>query len=135
MLLEEIRKGGKGTRCVKYISLLPFKQFYLFPKFLILQKKRFLDVINVEYGHRCRAEPIEAAIYSLAAKCVGFDKFRATATAQLTVDIDETSAKQEEKKTEQFSLELPVDFSKEKVAKVRLRFANKLKESEIELVN
>ena len=102
--------------CEKFVN-----NGYLFAN-IFLQERELLDVINVEYGHRCRAEPIEAAIYSLDAKGDGFEKFRAIATAHLTVEIDETSAKQQEKKKDYFSLELPVNFSKEKVVKVGFVF-------------
>ena len=81
------------------------------------QEKELLDVINLEYGHRCRAEPVEAAIYSLEAKGENLEKFRAIATAEVTVELEENT-EQQEKKYEYSSMELPVDFSKEDVAKV-----------------
>ena len=76
-----------------------------------------MDVINLEYGHRCRADPVEAAVYSLQAAGEEVDRFRANATADVTVELEET-AEQKEKKQECSSLELPVDFSREDVAKV-----------------
>ena len=77
-------------------------------------------MINLEYGHRCRAAPVETAIYSLEAKGEELKKIRAFAAAELNVDLDESTA-QKEKKSEHSSLELPVDFIKEDVAKVIIR--------------
>ena len=76
-----------------------------------------MDFVNLEYGHRCRADPVEAAVYSLQATGEEVDRFRANATAEVTVDLE--SKDQEEKKQEHSSLELPVDFIKEEVAKVK----------------
>ena len=74
-------------------------------------------MINLEYGHRCRAKPVEAAIYSLKAKGEEHERFRAFATAEVTVELE--TKDQQEKKNEISTLELPVDFSREDVAKVK----------------
>ena len=81
------------------------------------QTKELLDVINLEYGHRCRADPVEAAVYSLEATEKELERFRADVNAEVTVALEET-AEQKEKKQECSSLELPVDFSRDDVAKV-----------------
>ena len=73
-------------------------------------------MINLEYGHRCRTDPVEAAIYSLKAKGKELKWFGANATAEVTVDLE--TEDQENKQQESSSLELPVDFSREDVAKV-----------------
>ena len=84
-----------------------------------IQTKDLLDVINLEYGHRCRAEPVEAAVYILEAKRKLLKKFRANATAELTIELEETT---DDKKQEHSPLELAVDFSREDVAKVIIIF-------------
>ena len=81
------------------------------------QTKEFLDVVNLEYGHRCRANPVEAAIYSLQAKAEYLHKFRANASAELTVELEETV--DEQQKLKYSSMELPLDFTKEYLEKVR----------------
>ena len=73
-------------------------------------------MINLEYGHKCRSAPVEAAVYSLEATGKELERFRANATAEVTVDVE---TKDQEKKQQRSSLELPVDFSKEDLAKVR----------------
>ena len=75
-------------------------------------------MINLEYGHRCRAKPVEAAVYSLQAKGEEFEKFRAYAAAEVTVDLEETT---EQGKTVNSCLELPVNFSRDDVAKVKFQ--------------
>ena len=79
---------------------------------IFLKKKALLDVIELDYCHKCRDPPFEAAIYSLEAKGEVFEKFRADVTAELTVELEEQD------KTERSSLALPVDFTKEDVARV-----------------
>ena len=79
---------------------------------MFLQEKNFLDVINLECEHRCRAEPVEAAVYSLEAEVQDLKKFRGTSKMELTVEV-ESSEQEEEKKTEHCLLELPVDVTKE----------------------
>ena len=74
-------------------------------------------MINLEYGHRCRADPVEAAVYSLQSKGVTVEKFRANASTEVTVELEKTT--EQEKQHGYSSMELPVDFSKEDVAKVR----------------
>ena len=77
-----------------------------------------MKVINLEYGHRCRADPVEAAIYSLEAAGEYLDKFKANGSAELTVELEEATGEQSQKKQERFFLELPIDFTKEYLAKV-----------------
>ena len=77
--------------------------------------------MNLEYGHKCRADPVEAAIYSLEAKGEDLESFRGVATAESTVELEE-SATHPDKMQDHSSLELPVDFSKKDVAKVLIKF-------------
>ena len=110
--ISQVRDLGDGVaRC--HSIVMSFKTF-----FSLFQEKAFLKVINLEYGHRCRAEPVEAAVYSLEAKGEELDKFRANASAELTVELEETTDEEEERKLEYSSMELPVDFTKEYLAKV-----------------
>ena len=74
-------------------------------------------MINLEYGHRCRAAPVEAAIYGLEAKSEEPESFQANATAEVTVDLETPDL--QEKTQERNYLELLVDFSEEDVAKVK----------------
>ena len=77
-------------------------------------------MIGPENTHTCRNPPFEAAIYSLKAEGEKLDKFRAISKAELTVEVEESTEQQEKpKKEEHCSLELPVNFSQEDVAKVR----------------
>ena len=73
-------------------------------------------MVNLEYGHRCRADPVEAAVYSLEATGKELERFRANATVKVTVDLETTD---QEKKQQRSSLQIPVDFSEEDLAKVR----------------
>ena len=77
------------------------------------------DVIGSGNIHRCREiEPCEATIYSLQAEKL--ETFSATSKTELMLAVEGTSEEGQPKKRKQFSyLELPVDFSKESVAKVR----------------
>ena len=77
------------------------------------------DVIGSGNIHRCRKiQPFEAAVYSLQADKL--ERFAAISKVELTVTVDAKSDEVQRKKKKQFSsLELPVDFSKESVAKVR----------------
>ena len=77
-----------------------------------------MDIINLECGHRCRAQPVEASAYSLEASDRVPERFRADAAADLTVEVEETVGQEQEKKTERSSMELTVDFSKQDVAEV-----------------
>ena len=77
-----------------------------------------MDVINLEYGHRCRAEPVEAAIYNLQAKGEELEKFRANAFAELTVELENTEEEENQRKQKHTSMELPLDFTKEYLEKV-----------------
>ena len=61
----------------------------------LFQEVALLDVINLEYSHRCRADPVEAALYNLEAKREGIERFRAVATVDLTFDLDESTDQQE----------------------------------------
>ena len=76
-------------------------------------------MIGDENLHRCREPPCEAAVYNLKTEGEKHGKFRANSKAELTVEVGESSDPQQ-KKIEHSSLELPVDFSEEDVAKVRL---------------
>ena len=71
-----------------------------------------MDVLELDYCHKCRGPPFEAAIYSLEAEGEVLEKFRADANAELTVELEEQEV------TERSSLALPVDFTKEDVARV-----------------
>ena len=85
---------------------------------LFLQEKELLDVIGLDCCHKCREEPFEAAVYSLEAEGQVLEKFRADSKAELTVEVEDSSKDQQEKKQEHSSLELPDDFSKEDVTRV-----------------
>ena len=76
-------------------------------------KEKELDaVFGAENTHRCRIHPHEAAIYSLEAEGKKLEMFRSISRAELTVDVEE--------KKEDFSVEIPINFSKEDVAKVKI---------------
>ena len=72
----------------------------------------------MDYCHKCRGPPFEAAIYSLEAEGEVLEKFRADVNTVLTVEIEESSNDQQETVKEHSYLALPVDFSKEDVARV-----------------
>ena len=78
----------------------------------ILQEKGLLDVIELDSCHQCRGPPFEAAIYSLEAKGEVLEKLRADVNAELTVELEEQG------ETERSFMALPVDFTKEDVARV-----------------
>ena len=82
-------------------------------------------MIGDENLHRCREPPCEAAVYNLKTEGERLDKFRANSRAELTVEVEDSSDPQQEKKTEHSSLELPVDFSQDDVSQVRPMFALK----------
>ena len=69
-------------------------------------------MIELDYCHQCREPPFEAAIYSLEAEGQVLEKFRADVNAELTVELKES------KKMERSTVALPVDFSREDVARV-----------------
>ena len=71
-------------------------------------------MIELDYCHKCRKPPFEAAIYSLEAEGEVLEKFRADVNAELTVKLDESE------RTERSTVALRVDFSKEDVARVSL---------------
>ena len=83
-----------------------------------MQELELLDVIGSGNIHRCREiQPFEATVYGLQADKL--DKFAAISKVELTMTVEGIS---EEKKKKQFSsLELPVDFSRESVAKVTVK--------------
>ena len=89
---------------------------------LFAQRRNFTDVANLENGHRCRAPPVEATIYGLKATGNVWEKFKSNFDARLISDPDpgETSFKQNERSKEP-SLQIPVDFTREDVAKVRIK--------------
>ena len=72
-------------------------------------------MIGDENLHTCREPPCEAAVYNLKTEGEKNGKFRANSKAELTVEVGD---KQQEKKIERSSLELPVDFSEEDVSRV-----------------
>ena len=71
-----------------------------------------MDVLELDYCHKCRGPQFEAAVYSLEAEGEVLEKFRADVNAELTVELEE-----QDKKERSF-MELPVDFTKEDVARV-----------------
>ena len=82
------------------------------------QDRELLDVIGMDNCHKCRGPPFEAAVYSLEAHEKDFIKFRANSKTELIVEVEDSS-EQQENKQEHSSLELPVDFSREDVARVK----------------
>ena len=62
--------------------------------------------------HRCRARPFEASVYSLEAKSEKLKTLKANSKTELTLEVD--------KKIESSSLEIPVNFTREDVAAVRI---------------
>ena len=68
--------------------------------------------------HRCReVQPFEATIYGLQADKL--ETFAAISKTELTMTVEGLSEEEQRKKRKQFSsLELPVDFCRESVAKV-----------------
>ena len=73
-----------------------------------------------ENTHACREPPFEAAVYNLKAEAQKLKQFKSNSRAELIVEVEQSLEHQSEKKKEHSSLELPVDFSKEDVSKVRL---------------
>ena len=71
-----------------------------------------MDVLELDYCHKCRGPPFEAAIYSLEAEGEVLEKFRGDVNAELTVELEGQD------ETERSSLALPVDFTKEDVTRV-----------------
>ena len=78
-----------------------------------------MDVVGLDNCHTCRGEPFEAAVYSLEAKGAELTKFRANSKATLTVEVEETP------EPHKSALEIPVDFTKDDVAKVKKTFLPK----------
>ena len=76
-------------------------------------------MIGLENTHKCREPPFEAAIYSLKAEGENREKFKANSTAVLNIQIEGATDQHLQKKIEHCSLELPVDFSKDDVTRVR----------------
>ena len=72
-------------------------------------------MINLKCGHRCRADPVEAATYLLEAEGKDLKTFRSYVTADLKVEVEE----QDEKKTKTYDMEVPVNISREHGATVR----------------
>ena len=75
-----------------------------------------------ENTHTCREPPFEATVYNLQAKGGDLEKFRGNSRADLTVEVEQTTEEQQEKKKEHSFLELPVDFSKKNFSKVKFYF-------------
>ena len=81
-------------------------------RYIYTFKVRELDaVVGPENMHRCRIHPCEAAIFSLRAKARNLEMFMSISRAELTVEVEE--------KKENSSVEIPVNFSKEDVARVK----------------
>ena len=74
--------------------------------------KKLDAVIGEENTHRCRIHSHEVAIFSLQAKGRNLEMFKSVSKAELTVEVDE--------KKQDSSVEIPVNFSKEDVAKVKI---------------
>ena len=87
---------------------------YVFLWQLSLQEKELSEVISLECGHRCRADPVEATTYSLQAEGEELQKFRANAAAELTVEVEE----QDIEKEETYDMEVPLNVLQEGVAVV-----------------
>ena len=81
-----------------------------------------MEVLGDENTHTYREPPFEAAICSLEAEAQKLKKFKSSSRADLTVDVEQSLEHESEKKKEHSSLELPVDFSKEDVSKVRIKY-------------
>ena len=77
-------------------------------------------MIGPENTHTCRDPPFEAAIYNLKAEGETREKFKANSKAELTVQVEKPADQHQEKKQEHCFLELPVDFSKDDVTRVRI---------------
>ena len=78
---------------------------------MFFQEKELSEVISLKYGHRCRADPVEATTYSLQAQGEELKKFRADAAAELTVEVEE--------KEKKYDMEVPLNFLRDDVAAVR----------------
>ena len=78
------------------------------------------DVMGDGNAHKCRGPPFEATVYNMTCKGKKTENFRANSKTELILVFDQsTDQHQQKNKTEEHcSLELPVDFSKEDVAKV-----------------
>ena len=86
----------------------------------ILQEKELCEVMGEENTHVCREPPFEAAIYNLKAEGQNHEKFKANSTVALNIQIEGATDQHLQKKIEHCSLELPVDFSKDDVTRVRI---------------
>ena len=75
-------------------------------------------MVRLDNCHRCRAEPFEATIFSLEATDKTLERFKANFDAELTIELDETTAQQSQEKPESSSLELRLNFSREDAVKV-----------------
>ena len=71
-------------------------------------------MINLECGHRCRADPVEAITYSLQADGEELKKFKANAAAELTIDVEE----QDIEKEKRYDMEVPLNVLREDIAGV-----------------
>ena len=61
--------------------------------------------------HRCRIQPCQAAIYTLQAEGEKLETFKAVSKIELTLE------------TENSSLEIPVNFTRDDVAQVKIEFS------------
>ena len=93
-------------------SLATKGKFFTALYFYTFQEEKLDAIIGEENTHRCRIHPREAAIYSLRGEGKHLDRFRSISRAELTVEVEE--------KKEDSSVEIPVNFSKEDLAKVKI---------------
>ena len=75
-------------------------------------------MVRLDNCHRCRGEPFEATIFSLEATDKTLERFKANFDAELTKELDETTAQQSQEKPETSFLQLPLNFSREDAVKV-----------------
>ena len=73
-------------------------------------------MLSLKCGHRCRADPVEATTYSLQAEGKELKKFRADATAELTVDIEE----QDKEKKKTYDMEIPLNVSRDDAVRLEI---------------
>ncbi len=91
--------------------ILSFSCLILYSFCAISQRKQFLGVVN---GHRCRAPPFEAAVYSLTAAGKEKQTFQASFKAELSYMGNETASEEGAAYIpDPPSLELPLQFSED----------------------
>ena len=81
-----------------------------------------LDVIGSGNIHRCReVKPYEATIYGLGSEKL--QSFEAVSKTDLTLAVGGNSQEEPNQRNQITSLELPVEFSRESLEKVRITFS------------